>query len=250
MDSIKHLNIELTDYCNQACQYCFNSCNSSGNHSQYNLSTWKTALKKIKGHGLRSVHITGGEPFTHPRIIDFIQLNNELDLNVSILSNGYKIARFCKYYPEIIGKLHHAQISLDSLDEEYLSRTRGYKNALYDAVSAIIALKSLGVTVEISTVCNENREQIDNVIEFADLLNCQVIIRKIEDLGRAKDKYKSINEVEQLLINNNINCDFYLPSERLKGSKIGFWTISSNGMFLPRPYYYDYRVFRNLFDIA
>lgn len=235
MDTIRHLNIELTEHCNQACQYCFNSCSSLGGHNSFNINQWKTILKKLKTFGLESIHITGGEPFTHPQIIMFIHLVYALDIQVSILSNGFNIAKYSKSYGEILEKLHHAQISLDSLDKEYLSKIRGYKNALNDAISAIVSLKHLGVPVEISTVNNGDKNQVDRIIEFAELMECEVLVRQLENQGRAKTKYNSISELQELT-NRFSNCDYYLPSERLKGAELGYWTISSKGDFLPRPY--------------
>lgn len=193
---IEHVNIEVTKICNQSCSYCFNDSSPKSLNKSLSSEEWEKLLAIAKEKGLKSVHLTGGEPFTYKNIIQLIKICQNLDFETSILSNGFKISSYAVKYPEIFRRLKLAQISLDSLNEELNNKRRGYKKAYSDAISSIDALNHLGVPIEISmTIDAENINEIDEMIQFANKFKAKLILRPLILKGRNElNIFEDVNE--------------------------------------------------------
>ncbi|MFT6142208.1 MAG: MoaA/NifB/PqqE/SkfB family radical SAM enzyme [Myxococcota bacterium] len=77
--------------CNIACLHCFITCGPKNHtHTMMSLSSVQDALDTGVAEGMRHVWFTGGEPFLHPDILQFIDL--ALDRGaLGILTNGMLI---------------------------------------------------------------------------------------------------------------------------------------------------------------
>lgn len=182
---INHINIEVTKICNQSCYYCFNNSGTFADKKILSYSKWLHHLKLLEKQGLRSVHLTGGEPFIYQDIIQLIDGCIKLRLSTSILSNGLRINSLTKKFPDTFSKLSLAQISLDSVNEQKHNRRRGNNNAFKDAVQALDSLYFLEIPLEISmTIDEDNLEDIDPILRFAEKYNAKVILRKLVKKGR------------------------------------------------------------------
>ncbi len=232
-----HLNIEVTNHCNQKCLYCFNNSGPDRLKSKFTFKEWKELLYSLKlRSNLESVHLTGGEPFTYPHIISLIEYCKKIGLSVSILSNGYRISEFCDLYPETLSNLNIAQISLDSMNSEYVDSVRRYEGAFLDAISAIKSLRSLNIPVEISAVVNSNTTEKDTIdlAEFASNYNCSIVFRDLENTGRGKRYIRQYLDAVTSSMNNSSSDRFcYLPSERDHGADRGIRTVLSDGEISP-----------------
>lgn len=199
LSSVKHFNLEITKKCNQKCFYCFNDSGYSKSSNELSLKEWKESISEISALGYKSVHITGGEPFLHPNIVDILKHSIEKGLSTTILSNGLKIANLSKLHPELFSKLSLAQISLDSMDKEMHNSRRGFRNAFDDAMNAIVALKKLNVPIEISTtVSKQNINHIFEIAEFCKEINASLILRPLISAGRANEIFHDLNFTKEL----------------------------------------------------
>ena len=186
MMEINHINIEVTKNCNQSCFYCFNNSGSNTFGEIFTPEAWVEEIKPFLKQGLKSVHITGGEPFSYRYIIELINSCVNLGLSTSILSNGLKISLLVKKYPNTFKALSLAQISLDSLIPEKQNQRRGYKNAFKDAITAIQSLSKLGVPSE-----------INHIVNFAKKYDAKLIVRPLINMGRAiNSSFTSITNEE------------------------------------------------------
>lgn len=246
-----HLNIEITGWCNQKCIYCFNNSQANNKHLVRDVEEWDNLLSILKNNGLNSIHITGGEPFGHPKILELLEVCLEQHLSTSILSNGFRIASLCKLRPELFSNLAKAQISLDTLDFELLRVRRGSAKAHRDALSAIYALRDLGVQLELSVVLDgETASSINKLIEFCHEIDANILLRHTEQTGRAK--YLSFSDLglfsyeEPVFVKDEF---YYLPSLRLDGLKKGIWTVEYNGNVSPKPFYVENRAFHDIHSL-
>ena len=82
------INLDLTTACNYRCTHCIDWDILNTKH-KYKEEELKQSIRLMAERGLRSVIlIGGGEPTLYPRFPDFVKFLKELDLQVSIVSNG------------------------------------------------------------------------------------------------------------------------------------------------------------------
>jgi MoaA/NifB/PqqE/SkfB family radical SAM enzyme len=197
--SIKHLNIEVTKLCNQKCVYCFNDSGYHAKGETLALKTWIEVLSALKGRGLESILITGGEPFIWPKTIDLFRAAQEMELETSVLSNGLNVPKLVQSHADVLRKLQVAQISLDAMDPELHDARRGLKGAWRQATDAIGAFQSLQVPVEVScTVSDENLDELEGLGEFCRSIGAALLIRPMAIMGRASNARISVVNQERL----------------------------------------------------
>lgn len=243
---IKHLNVELTGWCNQNCEYCFNVSQRKNKLFSENIANWNNLLPILIKTGLQSIHLTGGEPFGIPNIIQLIESINKFGINVSVLSNGFRIAQYIRTHKKVLQNLSKAQISLDTLNEKKLTERRGSKYAKRDAINAIEGLREIGVKVEVSAVIDESiLDDLDDLIAYCSNLNLPLLIRTIQTIGRNTQKYYCLPIDKEIFLKHYLDSKknlkiindsfFYLPDERWMGVFNGVRTIEYNGLISPMP---------------
>jgi MoaA/NifB/PqqE/SkfB family radical SAM enzyme len=242
--SLKHFNLEITKKCNQKCFYCFNDSGYSRSKDELSLEEWKVSIKSVSNLGFRSIHITGGEPFLHPNIIEILQYSIELGLDTTVLSNGLKISALCRENPNLFRKLKLAQISLDSMKPQSHNLRRGYRNAFADALSAIESLRNLKVPIEISmTVSEQNIVDVEEVGKYSKSIGASLILRPLINAGRASNVEhsflfrKKIKEIKSHLIElcgvDVVTDKFYYVADEIESDAIifnhGILTVEATG---------------------
>ena len=88
-----HIEWEITEFCNTRCSYCFQAIGGHKNH-YCSLEQAKTAIEHFASANRSSYQflILGGEPLTHPNVVEIIQLlderlGNRIE-NLRFLTNG------------------------------------------------------------------------------------------------------------------------------------------------------------------
>lgn len=187
-----HINLEITNGCNQSCIYCFNN-SGVARTNELHKNEWINIIDYFLSDGLRSVLITGGEPFIRDDVWEILGYLLEKGINTSILSNGCTINdRLPKSKRELIRRLNRAQISLDSANPEVHNRRRGRDWAWATAMTAISHLRFLNVNVEISTtISSDIIDELDGVTEIAYRTGSKVLIRPLVPVGRARRFHKT-----------------------------------------------------------
>lgn len=85
---LRHINLEITSRCNMSCRHC---CQESYLHKKNDLSFQELILliKELRSLGIRSVVISGGEPFLRHDLFEIFNSFENNGINVSaILTNG------------------------------------------------------------------------------------------------------------------------------------------------------------------
>lgn len=183
---IRHLNIEVTKRCNQRCFYCFNDSGIGSPASEFTPKQWLEIIQKLRNAGLKSVHITGGEPFAYKGAVELLAGAQDMGLRTSILTNGLRVAELSRLYPQVFCNLDVAQVSLDSAAPEVHNRRRGHPRAWDDATSAIRALRHMGVPVEVSCVLSEEiLGAIPTLAQLCKEMGASLLLRPLQSLGRA-----------------------------------------------------------------
>lgn len=123
----------LNKRCNLKCDFC-----DLWHHTDMMpFETAATVIARAPPAGVRTLVITGGEPFVHPRIWDVIELARNLDLGVNITTNGVLLRRDL---PRLVrARINSLSISLDGFGETH-DRLRGVPGCYEDVMLTLDAL--------------------------------------------------------------------------------------------------------------
>jgi MoaA/NifB/PqqE/SkfB family radical SAM enzyme len=101
----------VTDRCNLDCSYCTEYDNSQPHPSISELKKW---AHKIRELGTMRIALVGGEPLTHPDIVELVRYCRELGFATSLTTNGFLLTRKKLQELEDAG-LQVMQISVDRM---------------------------------------------------------------------------------------------------------------------------------------
>jgi len=115
--------------CNLACAHCFISCSPTNDtHKLISKERMFTALEEAKQRGVKEYYFTGGEPFLHPNLLEFIERTVEQG-PLTVLTNGILITdRMAQKLAELAEGTPYSldfRISLDGLTPEENDEIRG-----------------------------------------------------------------------------------------------------------------------------
>lgn len=150
---LKHLDIELTERCNNRCIHCYNRIDDPS-AAVKELST--EAIRDILGQacalGCISVRFTGGEPMLRGDFLDIYRHARSLGLQVDITTNGTLITtRMARTFAKIppLGRIEVTLYGATGKSCEAVTRVTG---SFERAVAGVKNLKDFGVPFEIRGV--------------------------------------------------------------------------------------------------
>src|SRR5215471_16947285 len=116
------LRISVTDRCNFRCVYCMPKDAFGRDHAflpHAELLTFEEIARLarvFKGHGVRKIRLTGGEPLLRKNIDRLVEMLAELgDLDLTLTTNGALLARKARELKS--AGLERVTVSLDALDD-------------------------------------------------------------------------------------------------------------------------------------
>jgi len=98
-----------------------------------------TIVQRAPAAGVKTLVITGGEPFVHPRIYELIELAKNLDLGVNITTNGTLLVKDVDKIKN--SRVDSLSISLDGFKENH-DRLRGVDGTFAEVMRAVDVLKA------------------------------------------------------------------------------------------------------------
>jgi pyruvate-formate lyase-activating enzyme len=111
------INLDLTTACNYRCDHCidWDILNTKHRHDE---ETLRSSICTMVDRGLRSVIlIGGGEPTIYPGFTDFVRFLKDLELQISIVSNGSRGDKLLEVAP-LLEERDWVRLSLDSGSNE------------------------------------------------------------------------------------------------------------------------------------
>jgi len=175
--------IEITNRCNLACEYCYAEVNRST--FELGFEKWVEILSSLHSRGLRAVLFSGGEPFIRQDFLEILEWASGRFI-VEVNSNGRYLT------DDVVDRLQQydlkrIQISLDSLEPEYHEKVRGKYSHRF-AIDAIERLISKNIPTQISTVSTaSNIEQIPLIVEYGKNIGAEINVAPVSRNGFAKN---------------------------------------------------------------
>ncbi len=202
-----YIRLKPTNLCNHHCAYCtYGSGNTNettenrDSISHVDMIPWiklQEIIMDMKGMGVKAVTFSGGgEPLTYPNIIDAVQLVNENDIELSLITNGQLLSG------ERAKEFYHARwvrISFDSPRAKEYMQLRGVSEKSFyevlDNIQSFAAHKNKDCVLGINFVVSKTNAHL--VYEAAQLLkklgaDNVKFAAVVENVSHYHDKIKDI----------------------------------------------------------
>ncbi|MEM5879103.1 MAG: radical SAM protein [Candidatus Aenigmatarchaeota archaeon] len=214
---ISEINFAVTYKCNSRCKMCniweIYRNEKSKINQELTLKEIKFAFKDLDAN-LRSITITGGEPFLRDdlkKILHFFHKKFH-SAKITIITNGIlkdKILDFATRLKKI-----HYMISIDGYDKESYKKVRGV-DKFDEVVDLYNQLKLMGIDVGISsTISNYNYEEFWQIFKFLNKMGGGVMC--LESYSAIYYHNKEVKINKDILINNfNSLSKIYLKNRDL-----------------------------------
>ncbi len=187
--------INVTTNCNLDCDYCFMQPRSN---QHMRLEDFQNVIQELKSQQVFFINISGGEPFSHPLIEEFLAIAHAAFEHVMVLSNGTILTEKHKQAIRKIlgaGRTYTTQVSLDAMDATTNEETRGQTSLV---LRNIECLSELGANVIVATVVNRyNMDSIHTMISYLEPYTQHFHLMTVQDV-------RSVEGVEERL---NISRD-------------------------------------------
>ncbi len=163
----------------------------------------KRLVRVFVSLGVEKVRLTGGEPLMRRDFWDVFNGISRLPVKLNLTTNGVMLRDFL---PGLRGRLHHLNVSLDTLSPKRYARiTGGSRRDFYRVLDAInTALEMDFPLVKINTVVIRgfNEDELLNFVEFA--RDRRVAVRFIEFMpfpgnGWGADKVVPVGEMKEVI---------------------------------------------------
>lgn len=157
--------LHVTHRCNLNCVGCYSYTNDRNLRTDPSLNEIKRALDELVSVGVRSLIISGGEPFLRTDIADIVCYAKDVGIElVSIVSNGTILDE--NILDDLVQKIDMISLSFDGYNESCTPYIRK-KNLFNTLLQAVELIKSRGIALQIvPTIHSKN---IDHLDEYANL---------------------------------------------------------------------------------
>ena len=186
MLTLPHIAFEITDRCNLNCVYCYNIWKVKGAlHSPFNSYRKATdTLKEIfKQADVKSIAITGGEPFLSERFMEVVLFCRMAGKPVTVISNGTQ-GQECDYWMLIKMGVSLFEFPIHSAKEEIhdeMVRQKGSWAKSVDSVKSVLELG--GCVVPVVVITRHNVQQLGETLDFIHALGCNCIMLNRYNIG-------------------------------------------------------------------
>ncbi len=174
--------------CLRRCICCFAACDNKAYCEELPFDSLKKIFDEAADIGVKTVSLSGGEPFLRKDIIKIIEYILGKGMYVEI-STKARISEECARKLSDIG-LPEIQVSIDSHREEIQDKLAGVKGTFRDLVSTIRALVKYDIRVRTNTVITRyNINDIPELVKFLQRLGVSEILLTpyTRSLGRHRE---------------------------------------------------------------
>lgn len=204
--------IELLNNCNEDCIHCYRPANST---NIWTIETFEQVTNTLKELGTLHIDLTGGEPFLHPLIFDFIKIANEKGFVITILTNATLIndKHIELLRNSAVRKIYISLYSTVPENHDKITKLSGSYQTTVNVIEKLVANK-IPVCLN-CPIMSLNSDAVENVKEFADnkQIDCEFSFKISPSQKENKNVEKLNNFSEKLILENalNPNVKLYNP---------------------------------------
>jgi MoaA/NifB/PqqE/SkfB family radical SAM enzyme len=159
--------IRVTQRCNARCLMCDFWQTNAREEDEIPTSRWIEVIEELHDWiGPFFLSLTGGEVFLKRGVNDLLRRSVELDIALSLLTNGLAL-RSDKHLDEMLATgLRVINFSIDGVDPEVHDRFRGVPGIHAAASDAIVRIKKRCPEMVVTVVCIIMRETIGQLVDY------------------------------------------------------------------------------------
>ncbi len=116
MNTIRSVNLHITDYCNYRCKFCFSSGKNCSSHGTIDVDCWKEIITDlVTNRGIEKISFVGGEPLLYPPLYELLRHSKSVGAVTSVITNGSLVNK--DYFVRTYGIMDWIGLSVDSTDD-------------------------------------------------------------------------------------------------------------------------------------
>ena len=205
----------ITDECNMKCHICYHRSEpGAGNHRSMEeiMQMLETLLKVESEPDL--IQVTGGEPTTHPQIVEILQFLKASPVRHLMLNtNGIRIAQDEAFVKALkaLGGGFEVYLQFDSLRADALRDIRA-QDMRAIRLKALEVLERANISMTLVCVVKKgvNDDELGEIIDFARHYRCVrgVVFQPVQEAGRveAEGEFRiTLSEIRRRIIDDSTN---------------------------------------------
>ena len=191
--------------CNLRCKHCWIQAENKSSLSELHLEEMKSTIDSALSLGLKSVRITGGEPFLREEVtIELLKYLDELKVSAIVETNGTVLSSQSR---KVIAETRPSvMISMDGATSQGFASLRGIPSYFDTVVENIKYLRDSGVPITCSmSIHRGNLDELDAFVDMAQDFGRVRLLLYLE-LGRAKELDSKFTIQESIDLIERMNC--------------------------------------------
>lgn len=190
--------INVTTACNLNCSYCFLQPRSNEYMCR---ADFERIVDELASLPVFFINISGGEPFVHPQIADFLRIAHARIQHVMVLTNGTRFTR--EHFATISDILRSKgaftlQVSLDAVDADVNALTRGDSDVVLENITRLCGIGAHVIVAMVVTRCNAERvlESIELLSEHTSYFHLMTV-QDVRGVDGIEEQYSLPHEREE-----------------------------------------------------
>jgi uncharacterized radical SAM superfamily Fe-S cluster-containing enzyme len=159
--------VEVTDHCNLECPICIVNNQYSNHISLEGFQRIVDQMVEREGQ-LESLALSGGEPTSHPKILDLVRIANREEIGrVVVITNGLRLGRDRAFAEAIKASGAYIGLQLDGFTADTHEKIRG-RDLCKEKQAALKMLEELNIPTQMIFVATRgvNEHQIGQAVEL------------------------------------------------------------------------------------
>ncbi len=150
--------------CNLRCEWCYAKMTDFASEDM-SLEIVEKCINIVKGQGVESIILIGGEPTIHPKFFEILDLIKKTGLRAYLVSNAIKFADMSFLEKTIMAGVSSITVSFKAVDRDTFFRDTG-KDLFQESITAVKNIVKLDVHHVVNvTACDETLSRLDELIE-------------------------------------------------------------------------------------
>lgn len=134
------MDVKITNYCDRNCPFCHEASSTLGQHGDILNAKFIDSLNPYT-----ELAIGGGNPLSHPDLMDFLQKLKDKKIIANITINQVHFEQNAELIDELISKdlIKGLGVSLVNPTDEFINKISNYKNAVIHVINGVVKISDL-----------------------------------------------------------------------------------------------------------